>query len=48
MAKLPSANSRKVVKAFKKLGWQVARQTSSHIILVKEGNEATLFRIIIR
>ena len=42
MAKLPSASSRKVVNAFKNLGWQVARQTSSHIILVSEGHEATL------
>jgi predicted RNA binding protein YcfA (HicA-like mRNA interferase family) len=42
MAQLPSASSRKVTKAFKKLGWQVARQASSHIILVKEGHEATL------
>ena len=42
MAKLPSVSSRKVVKAFRACGWQVARQESSHIILVKEGETATL------
>jgi len=42
MAKLPSVSSRKVVKAFRSLGWEVARQESSHIIMVKEGEIATL------
>ncbi len=42
MAKLPSVGSRKVVKAFRSLGWEVARQESSHIILVREGETATL------
>lgn len=39
---LPSASGRKVVRAFQKLGWQVARQRGSHIILVKDGEMATL------
>ena len=42
MAKLPSVNSRKVVKAFQSFGWKVARRESSHIIMVKEGELATL------
>ena len=42
MAKLPSVSSRKVVKAFQSFGWQVVRRESSHIILVKEGEMATL------
>ncbi|MCX6912573.1 MAG: type II toxin-antitoxin system HicA family toxin [Verrucomicrobia bacterium] len=39
---LPSLSGRKVVRAFQALGWQVARQRGSHIILVKEGQNATL------
>jgi predicted RNA binding protein YcfA (HicA-like mRNA interferase family) len=31
-----------VVKAFKKLGWEVARQCGSHIIMTKPGPLATL------
>ena len=42
MAKLPSVSSRKVVKAFRSFGWEVARRESSHIIMVKEGEIATL------
>ena len=42
MAKLPSVSSRKVVKAFQSFGWQVVRRESSHIILVREGEMATL------
>ena len=42
MAKLPSVSSRKVVKAFSAIGWKVVRRESSHIIMVKEGHEATL------
>ncbi len=42
MAKLPILSGREVVKAFEQLGWEVARQRASHIILVKEGHIATL------
>jgi len=42
MPSLPSVSGRKVVRAFEALGWQVARQRGSHIILVKEGEIATL------
>ena len=42
MPSLPSVSGRKAVRAFEQLGWQVARQRGSHIILVKEGEMATL------
>ena len=42
MPMLPVLNGRKVVRAFEKLGWQVARQRGSHIIMVKDGEIATL------
>lgn len=42
MPALPVLSGRKVVRAFKQLGWQVARQRGSHIILVKDGEIATL------
>jgi predicted RNA binding protein YcfA (HicA-like mRNA interferase family) len=42
MQKVPLLGGREVVKAFSRLGWDVARQRGSHIILVKEGNIATL------
>jgi predicted RNA binding protein YcfA (HicA-like mRNA interferase family) len=40
MPALPVLSGRKAVR--EKLGWQVARQRGSHIILVKEGAMATL------
>ena len=33
---------REVVKAFEKLGWEVARKRGSHIILTRKGHIATL------
>ena len=43
MAKLPrDCSGRQVVKAFQRAGWLVARQTASHIILVKPGHRPTL------
>jgi predicted RNA binding protein YcfA (HicA-like mRNA interferase family) len=42
MPALPVLSGRKTVRAFEKLGWQVARQRGSHIILVKDGEIATL------
>jgi predicted RNA binding protein YcfA (HicA-like mRNA interferase family) len=42
MARLPSVNSREVIKAFESFGWRVTRQSSSHIIMVREGHIATL------
>ena len=42
MPNVPLLKPREVVKAFRKLGWDVARQKGSHIILTKEGHIATL------
>jgi predicted RNA binding protein YcfA (HicA-like mRNA interferase family) len=42
MARLPRLSGREVVKVFESLGWFQARQTGSHIILVREGHPATL------
>jgi len=42
MPKLPILSGREIVKVFERLGWEVARQRGSHIILVKEGHVATL------
>jgi predicted RNA binding protein YcfA (HicA-like mRNA interferase family) len=35
MPVLPVLSGREVVRVFEKLGWQVARQRDSHIILVE-------------
>ena len=42
MPAIPVLSGRQVVKAFESLGWQVARQKASHIILIKPGSVATL------
>jgi predicted RNA binding protein YcfA (HicA-like mRNA interferase family) len=42
MPQLPISSGREVVRVLERLGWQVARQRGSHIILVKEGARATL------
>lgn len=39
---LPVLSGREVVCVFEKFGWQVARQSASHIIMVKEGEISTL------
>lgn len=39
---LPVLSGRDVVRVFESLGWQVARQSGSHIVMVKEGEMATL------
>jgi predicted RNA binding protein YcfA (HicA-like mRNA interferase family) len=41
-SRLPILSGREVVRVFCRLGWQVARQRSSHIILIKPGEIATL------
>jgi predicted RNA binding protein YcfA (HicA-like mRNA interferase family) len=40
--KLPVLSGREVAKVFERLGWEIARQRGSHIILTKEGHIATL------
>ncbi len=42
MASLPKLSGREVVRVFEELGWRVARQRGSHIVLIKEGQNATL------
>ncbi|MGH8591185.1 MAG: type II toxin-antitoxin system HicA family toxin [Gammaproteobacteria bacterium] len=39
---LPVLSGREVVRVFESLGWQIARQSGSHIVMVKEGEMATL------
>lgn len=39
---LPVLSGRDVVRIFESLGWQVARQNGSHIVMVKEGQMTTL------
>ena len=42
MPPVPILRPSEVVKTFQKLGWSVARQRGSHIILTKPGHIATL------
>ncbi len=42
MTRLPVVSGRDAVKVFERLGWQFARQTSSHMILVKPGEIVSL------
>ncbi|MBF0258733.1 MAG: type II toxin-antitoxin system HicA family toxin [Desulfamplus sp.] len=39
---LPVLSGRETVRVFESLGWRVARQNGSHIIMVREGSIATL------
>ncbi len=42
MPPLPVLSGREVVTAFVALGWEVTRQSGSHIIMVKDGSITTL------
>jgi predicted RNA binding protein YcfA (HicA-like mRNA interferase family) len=42
MAAVPLLKPGEAVKAFEKLGWEVARRRGSHIIMTKPGHIATL------
>jgi predicted RNA binding protein YcfA (HicA-like mRNA interferase family) len=42
MASLPILSGREVVRVFVSFGWQVVRQSSSHVIMTKSGEIATL------
>ena len=42
MARLPLISGAKAVKAFSKAGWTSARQTGSHLIMIKQGRMVTL------
>jgi predicted RNA binding protein YcfA (HicA-like mRNA interferase family) len=39
---LPVLSGREVVRIFESFGWEFARQSASHIIMVKEGESVTL------
>ena len=39
---LPVLSGRGVVRIFEKFGWQFVRQSSSHMIMAKDGEIATL------
>jgi predicted RNA binding protein YcfA (HicA-like mRNA interferase family) len=42
MASLPALRGQEVVRIFQSLGWNVARQRGSHIIMTKQGANVTL------
>jgi predicted RNA binding protein YcfA (HicA-like mRNA interferase family) len=42
MSSLPILSGKEVIKVFERVGWRVVRQSSSHIIMTKEGEIATL------
>lgn len=42
MSALRSLSGKEVVQIFERFGWSVARQRGSHIILIKDGEMATL------
>ena len=42
MPPVPLLRPREVVRALERLGWSVARQRSSHIVMTKPGHIATL------
>ena len=39
---LPVLSGREVVRVFERFGWQVVRQSGSHIIMMKKGEQVTL------
>ncbi len=42
MQKLPALSGRETARVFERLGWKIARQRGSHIILVKKCHGVTL------
>ena len=42
MPQLPVLNHKDVVRTLERMGWCVARQQGSHIVMTKEGHIATL------
>ena len=42
MPQIPSLRASEVVNIFEKLGWHVARQRGSHMIMIKAGEIASL------
>lgn len=42
MTKLPVSSGAKAARAFSRVGWVSARQTGSHLIMIKDGSVVTL------
>ncbi|MBM3329267.1 MAG: type II toxin-antitoxin system HicA family toxin [Calditrichaeota bacterium] len=42
MPEVPVLRPNEVVRCFQRLGWRVARQRGSHIIMTREGSSVTL------
>lgn len=42
MAQLPTLSGNEVVRVFERFGWQFVRQSASHMIMVKDGEMASL------
>ena len=42
MSRLPIISGRDAIKAFSRYGFTIARQTGSHVIMVKHGIDVTL------
>ncbi len=42
MAQLPILSGAEVVKVFERFGWQFVRQSGSHMVMVKNGEMASL------
>lgn len=42
MAQLPALSGDEVVKVFERFGWQFVRQSGSHMVMVKDGEMASL------
>ena len=42
MARLPVISGAEAIKAFHRGGWRAVRQSGGHVVMVKEGEEATL------
>ena len=42
MGNIPVLSGDEVVRVFERLGWHVARRRGSHIVMIKEGEIATL------
>jgi predicted RNA binding protein YcfA (HicA-like mRNA interferase family) len=45
MASLPVLSGQEVVRVFERLGWNMVRQSGSHIIRVKDGQPTTTLSI---
>lgn len=42
MARLPVISGAEAIKAFHRTGWRAVRQSGSHVVMIKEAEDATL------